>query len=789
MAEKIKLLELDIDLEKMLKKGAEAKKSIEFLQKEVKFFQGSIKEGNQLIPDYRDSLAKMESQGKKNTKEYKIQENNLKSLVNSQEENRKKLELVQSNLRKQQKQYRLNKKGVDSYNKSVINEIQIIEKTDGSIEQLDNALANNRKQYRKLTKSQRENTEAGKLLLEVINKQDKEYKDLQKSIGTTQVDVGNYKGQIKELLDENLDLSKSFQSQVQQIPVVGGVLGNLYGTTIKYIGAQKASIAATNGKTKVLKRFKLALLGTGIGAIVVLIGLLVAGFNKSQKAVDFFNQKLAGIKAVIGVITDGFAAFADFVILAIEEPGKAWSVFTSKLKTGWKFIKGQVIDRFLASWTILKNSFIAAILKMRIAWNDFTGDSKEAEQLRGELKKINEETNKSRKRLKELNTEAISTFKNAAKGAINYAKQLEAARKKGELLKKQLQQINKEEILLDIQRSASKKKLKELNKAVEDVTKSDQDRIQAAKESQKIQEQILNKSVELGKRRLANLVGEAKGYTNRVDGVVKSFEQGTISVQDALNSLGIDRSKVQDLEQFRDVFTQIQDKQSEFVEFQTTTQNKVNTIIQQGTQKAIAAAKERAYAEIKSSQIALSRYIIENDKINSTLDQRVDAYKSALHREENILKQQLETNKITQEEYDLAVLEKKQEYADKIAQATVENLNKELELYIAQNKTKLDEETALTDELVLVEQNRLQGIYEKRLEILEKQKEEELLSEQDFQLQKLQLHTEFLEKKEEVENQLKEFKKEAEQLDYENELETRRLRGENEYQLRLEELE
>lgn len=767
MAEKIKLLEADIDFEKLLKKGAEAKKSIEFLKTEVKFFQNSIKEGKGFIETYQDSLAKMEKQGKQNTKEYQVQEKNLKSLVKSQESNRQKLELVETNLRKQQKQYRLTKKGIDSYNKTVLEEIKIIEKTDGSITQLEHALAENRKAYRELTKEQRENVEIGGKLFKTISQQDQEYKELQKSIGTTQVDVGNYKGQIKELLDENVNLSKTFKQQLEQIPLIGGVLGGVYGILLKYISGQRAAIASTNGGTKALEIFRLALINMGIGAIVVLLGLLVSGFLKSQKAIDFFNQKLAGVKAVIGVITDVFAAFADVIIDVFNAPASAWDSFINKMDKGWKFVKGQVIDRFLANWRILKNSFLASILRMRIAWNEFTGDSEEAQELRNELEKINEETKQSVETIRNLNNQAIETFNNAVNGAIDFAKELENARQKGELLEKQLQQIKKEEILLDIQRSASKKTLKELNKTIEDVTKGDNKRINAAKESQQIQEDILRKSVELGKRRLAQLLGETKGYTSEIDKVVKKFEEGTISVDEALGSLGIDRSNVEDLEKFRDVFSQIQDKQSEFLELQTTTQNKVNTIIQQGSQKAIAANQRRVDAAIKESKTLLDIYIAEQGVKSKTLQEELNLAEKIKAKRIKILQEELKAKKITQSEYNLALIEIDNDLARRRAEIAVDNAARELENFKSLHQSKLEANQFLTDELLNQEIERLDLIAQKEREYHEARLEQGIINQQEYHDAINEVDEQNRISKKELEEERKEAKKEEEAAEFE----------------------
>ena len=68
----------------------------------------------------------------------------------------------------------------------------------------------------------------------------------------------------------------------------------------------------TGGATTAMKLFRLALIATGIGAIIVLVGLLIANFDKVTKVVrvlsdyvikayDYFDQLGTGIKVLIGI--------------------------------------------------------------------------------------------------------------------------------------------------------------------------------------------------------------------------------------------------------------------------------------------------------------------------------------------------------------------------------------------------------------------------------------------------------------------------------------------------------
>ncbi|CAA0254554.1 hypothetical protein V2605_03500 [Tenacibaculum maritimum] len=737
MAEKIKLLEADIDFEKLLKKGADAKKSIEFLKTEVKFFQNSIKEGKGIIASYQESLSKMEKQGKKNSKEYKTQEKNLNSLLNSQESNRQKLELVETNLRKQQKSYRLTKKGIDSYNKTLLDEINIIDKTDGSITQLEHALAENRKAYRGLTKEQRESVDIGGKLFKVISQQDQEYKELQKSIGTTQVDVGNYKGQIKELLGENVNLSKTFKGQIEQIPIVGQLLGGVYGILLKYAKAQRVAIATTKGSTKAFKIFNLLLASSLIGLIVVALGSLIAYLSSTQQGINKVNKILIPLKTIFSSLIGLFQKVGEAMFNAFANPQES-------IKALWKSIKTNLINRVTAIGGIFKALGKIISSGFTDGYKDLANSSLQAvtgvEDVIGKTKKFADETNKF----------------------------FSEAYKRGERIAEIQRLLSAGEADFITKVAEGKEAFKDQNKIAEDQTKTLAER-----------EAAVQKSIEILKE------------TNNEQRKRNALELELLQLKAASN----DTSDEDRAEIARKV-AELKEANAQLLEAETTQQNKLNTIRKEANNKAIAAAKKRIDADIKSSQVALNRYILENDKINSTLDERVKFYQSALQKESNILKQQLDANKITQEEYELALLEKKTEYTERINEATISNLEKELDLYIANNQSKIEDETLLTEQLISEEENRLTEIYNRRLAILEEQRENELISDQDFLLQKLEIQGQYLEQKKELEDSFDEQKKEQlllekekEQLDYENELEIRRLRGESEFQLRYEELE
>ena len=81
---------------------------------------------------------------------------------------------------------------------------------------------------------------------------------------------------------------------------------------------EKAYAAAVGTSTGAMKAFRLALIATGIGALIVALGLVIANWEKVTewvgKAVSWFNKLGTGVKIVIGI----FMPFIGVVMAAVK---------------------------------------------------------------------------------------------------------------------------------------------------------------------------------------------------------------------------------------------------------------------------------------------------------------------------------------------------------------------------------------------------------------------------------------------------------------------------------------
>lgn len=131
-----------------------------------------------------------------------------------------------------------------------------------------------------------------------------------------------------------LEKAKNFIMTGSIAPALAGVAA-----TQAQSGANVALAASTTGATTAMKLFRLALIATGIGAIVVAIGLLIANFDKVSEAVmkayNWFNKLGPTIKIVIGIMMP-FVAVIYGVIKAFEYFGVVDDEMTAKMKKNAK---------------------------------------------------------------------------------------------------------------------------------------------------------------------------------------------------------------------------------------------------------------------------------------------------------------------------------------------------------------------------------------------------------------------------------------------------------------------
>lgn len=241
-------------------------------------------------------------------------------------------------------------------------------------------------------------TEEGAAQLAVLNAKLDDNNDLIKEnvseLEQQKIGIGGYTDAIMDafqgtgLFDSALNDLKSILTSLT--PVYDGLKSNLSDAvsgfknvaegTEEMSAAQKASTIATNLTSSSLKLLKVALIGTGIGAIVVLLGSLVAYLQSSEQASNKFSKVLAGlggiVKGVMRALEPLGELVLDVIVVAFEKMG---SIATATFGLISKGLRALGFDNAADSVDSFSNSMSTAS-KQAQAYADAQAKADEAQR-------------------------------------------------------------------------------------------------------------------------------------------------------------------------------------------------------------------------------------------------------------------------------------------------------------------------------------------------------------------------------------------------------------------------
>lgn len=345
------------------------------------------------------------------------------------------------------------------------NEEKLARSVAGSYNALSAQYSLNVSKLNQMSMAERTNTAAGKKLSNETLLLRNRMKAMQSSVGNNSLEVGNYKDNVRNAIAQSgifgRQLAVLTRVQATLKAITAGLADNRKNLTVTtkvasleemdmakstgfLSGAQKIANKTMLGSARAAKILKFALISTGIGAIVVVLGSLIAAFLSTQKGIDAVNRLLAPMKGyfqgIIGVVQD----------LALN-------------------IFSQLKDRS----TIAINAMSNGILHIRLLWNKLSGDTEEYAKLQKKLTANQKESAEAQERLNKK-TDAFGKIIDGTGDRL--AKAAKIQRRIVDLGIK----IQEAEINLNKQRAISLDFQKEQEQIAKDTTKSEKERKEAA---------------------------------------------------------------------------------------------------------------------------------------------------------------------------------------------------------------------------------------------------------------------------------------------------------------------
>jgi len=156
--------------------------------------------------------------------------------------------------------------------------------------------------------------------------------------------------------------------------------------------------------------------GLGLGIVLKLFDALVSAFMQNEKVAKLFEAAMNVVTGVINGLVEVITPAIDWMMKLFKDPKVWWDDLVNSLKKGGEWIKTNLIDLVLNKFVIWANDAKIAVLMLRKAWNEFTGDTEEAETIQKRI----DELLKQNIELAKANAEKVENIKEVVKDVVAF---------------------------------------------------------------------------------------------------------------------------------------------------------------------------------------------------------------------------------------------------------------------------------------------------------------------------------------------------------------------------------
>jgi chromosome segregation ATPase len=212
------------------------------------------------------------------------------------------------------------------------------------------------------------------------------------------------------------------------------------------------------------KTLRMAIISTGIGALVVALTSVVLFFTQTKRGAELLGQATAGLGAIFSVLTNTLSKLGEYLVKAFQDPQKT-------LKDLGKFLVNNITNRLTAIYDqaiAVKDVLVAAFTL------DWDGLKKGAENLGTAIVQAGTGLDKGQQKA------LADSFKDVGEQMLFAAQQAVA-------LKKAEQDLEDATRDLNVERSAANLQISKYRLLSQDVTNSFEDRIEASKKANQLE--------------------------------------------------------------------------------------------------------------------------------------------------------------------------------------------------------------------------------------------------------------------------------------------------------------
>lgn len=396
--------------------------------------------------------------------------------------------------------------------------------------------------------------------------------------------------------------------------------------------------------------------------------------------------------------------------------------------------------------------------------------------------------------------DAMSKLGNAILHPIDTLKELGSSMKKAadeaSNLKAQQQDLADAMSIQEVASAKANQQIKELIVQSKNRSLSEQERIALLEKASQMEEDDFNKRVDLANQDIklqTDIVANKGQLTNQE--IQKLQELGTAYANTLMNNGKISEEEYEAFKKAELAKVAIMD---ESTQRQEKIQNQQDALAEKAKAAAEKAQKDAEAAEQKRQ----ARLAKERDDMLQQKQDVIDYYDAvggkelksesdiakSYQRKADLLKLQLDTQKITETKYNAEVAKLYVEFEKTVEETNKKRLEEsmklaeaELEIFRKQHQSRIDDNTVLNDTIVQQEVDRLMVEKEKTDELNRQKFEQGLITSQEYMSAQLDAEEQFNTAQLELAKKYDEQKKEAAAINTENDLQLKILQGQSEY--------
>lgn len=748
MAEKIDIAEFTFNAEDIDKQLEKLERQLFELRQEQKENVSQSRKLQKAMNDLAKENEKLAKDGKANSDQYKKNEEQIKKLTDANFENFKSQQRNRDMINQVSKEYRETSKVInsllDAEGKKVSSTQAIAAATEREVLSIKQARENNKEllqlrneldiaggknadKLEQLNQKLNENNAFIKANVSEYEKQKIGIGDYSTAIQDALKNTGLFNGEINTIKNTLQSFSPVMDLIKKQFASIVTETKNATAATKGMDQAQKMSIVTMQGLTTGLKLLRLALISTGIGAIVVAFGSLIAYLATTQEGIDKLTSITRPLTAVFQTL---LGLFQDLGKQVFDNPLGA-------LEKIYNFVKKNLIETFKNLGDIIAGAFTLDFDRVEKGWNAQKQLAEEnAETIKKKFGEVGDAISEAWDKGKEIDrlTKQIEQMENdmivfreeenaklaeqelIMRDTNRTVKEREAALKEHEKITKKLIDAEGEILNLQIKRS-------EIQNSLNDTSRKDEAEYQKllaeriknerrATDSERTNIRILNRIRNEGaKQSLDNIKKIQDAQIKAAENELKllNASQG-IRKKDADDQLELAR-------QTRDAELRILDEK---LKFQRVSQEEYNIEALRINDEYLIALRDQAIAEAEKEYKEVARILEERKNehekfTQERLDFEIETANKILENEKQLQETLLEQGEITKQEYEDRIFELEKTNRERRHEAQLEFEEAERERLAID----LENQRAIDDMLIEDE-------FERRQIRLERQRQQEI---------------------------------------------------------------